>query len=116
MPRPIRARLQDIADAIIHLDRLLAARSAADLAADPIAVAAFERFLEIISEASRHVPEAWKAEHPEIPWRRVADLGNWLRHAYQNVDAQLLWELYVEDIPPLKLAVIRLLTRPTDAN
>ncbi len=31
--------------------------------------------------------------NPGIPWRNVRDIGNVLRHDYQNVDAELIWEL-----------------------
>jgi uncharacterized protein with HEPN domain len=30
--------------------------------------------------------------HPEIPWRNVRDIGNLLRHEYENVDAEVIWE------------------------
>jgi uncharacterized protein with HEPN domain len=38
-----------------------------------------ERGLEIISEASRHLDGELKGRHPEVPWRKVADIGNVLR-------------------------------------
>lgn len=39
-----------------------------------------ERGVEIISEASRHLPPALKARHPAIDWRSIAGVGNVLRH------------------------------------
>jgi len=47
---------------------------------------AVERLLETISEALRHIPVDMKAKEPKINWRRLADLGNWLRHAYHRTD------------------------------
>jgi uncharacterized protein with HEPN domain len=35
--------------------------------------------VEIISEASRHLTDELKARHPEIPWEKVAGIGNILR-------------------------------------
>ena len=49
-----------------------------------------ERGVEIISEASRHLPEDLKARHSEIPWRKVAGIGNVLRHDYESIAAQIL--------------------------
>ena len=39
-----------------------------------------ERGIEIVSEAGRHLPEALKARHPAIAWRKVAGIGNISRH------------------------------------
>jgi uncharacterized protein with HEPN domain len=89
-------RLGDIVDAIDKIDTLLQGRTFSDLQRDPFAEAAFERFLEILSEASRHIPDSLKASAPEIEWRRLADIGNHLRHAYNRVDAEILWNLHAD--------------------
>jgi uncharacterized protein with HEPN domain len=68
-----------------------------------------ERFFEIISEASRHIPIELKERETDINWRRLADLGNRLRHAYHLVDVQLLWLIAQRDVPPLKAFVERVI-------
>ncbi len=57
-------RLKDIIDAIDQIHALLQNKSYQDLVADKVVKAAFERFLEILSEASRHIPEEMKAIGP----------------------------------------------------
>lgn len=89
-------RLNDIVDAIDQINLLLADKTFSDLIGDRILRAAFERFLEILSEASRHVPEDLKANAPDMQWPRIAAIGNHLRHAYHRVDAEILWRLYEE--------------------
>jgi len=49
--------------AISEIRRLLAGKTVDLLVADSVMRAAFERFLEILSEASRNVPPDWKDEH-----------------------------------------------------
>jgi uncharacterized protein with HEPN domain len=49
--------------------------------------------VEIISEASRHLTDEPKARHPEIPWQKVAGIGNVLRHKYESIAAPVLWKL-----------------------
>src|SRR5580700_12270420 len=61
-----------------------------------------ERGVEIISEASRHLPGEMKARHPEIPWPKVAGIGNVLRHDYQDVAHDVLWHVVRENLPPLE--------------
>jgi uncharacterized protein with HEPN domain len=106
MDRRTLSRLTDILAAIEQIDGLLAGKSPEDLYADRVVKAALERFLEIISEASRHIPDNLKLDAPAIPWRRIADLGNHIRHAYHAVDADILWKLYARgELAALKAAV-----------
>jgi uncharacterized protein with HEPN domain len=50
-------------------------------------------------------PEDLKARHPSISWRLVADLGNVLRHAYDQVVDERIWQIVSQDLGPLKAAV-----------
>lgn len=61
-----------------------------------------ERGIEIISEASRRLPDAIKARHPEIPWPKVAGIGNILRHEYEHVAHDVLWHVVRDDLPILE--------------
>jgi uncharacterized protein with HEPN domain len=61
-----------------------------------------ERGLEIISEASRHLPETMKARHPIIPWSKVAGIGNILRHDYEHIAYDVLWRVAQDDLPTLE--------------
>ena len=61
-----------------------------------------ERGIEIISEASRHLPQEIKDRHPDIPWRKVAGIGNVLRHDYGQIAAPLIWKLATSDLSSLE--------------
>jgi uncharacterized protein with HEPN domain len=63
-----------------------------------------ERGIEIISEASRHLSEELKGRHPDIPWPKVAGIGNVLRHEYEDVAHDVLWHVVRDDLPPLEQA------------
>lgn len=104
-------RLMDMKNAILEIRKLLTDKTPDAVATDMATRAAFERFLEILSEASRHIPENWKSEHQDIPWRQVADLGNYIRHVYHRIDLDVLWAIYTDDLDPLECAVGLLLER-----
>ena len=70
---------------------------------------AVERNIERISEASRHLPEELTVRHGDIPWRAIADIGNILRHAYEEVDERQTWRVAVRDLYPLKSAVLEMI-------
>lgn len=61
-----------------------------------------ERGVEIISEASRRLPDDLKMRYPEIPWSKVAGIGNVLRHDYEKVAAGVMWTLVFHDLPILE--------------
>jgi uncharacterized protein with HEPN domain len=61
-----------------------------------------ERGIEIISEASRRLPGDLKDRNPGIPWRKVAAIGNIIRHDYERVAPDLLWKLIQDDLPTLE--------------
>ncbi|MEJ2625198.1 MAG: DUF86 domain-containing protein [Pseudolabrys sp.] len=90
---------------------LLDGKKIGALVSEPPTRAALERFLEILSEASRHIPEEWKTEFTDIPWRQVADLGNFIRHAYYKIDLEILWSIYENDLHSLELVAEKMIAR-----
>jgi uncharacterized protein with HEPN domain len=58
-------------DAIEDIRSLVQGRTLEAFAADRISRMAIERLLEIVSEASRYIPEEIKAKGNDIPWRRI---------------------------------------------
>ena len=75
---------------------------------------AVERCVEIVSEASRHVPEAQRARFPDVPWPEIAAIGNRLRHEYSRIDDAILWRVATEALPALAPIVAALLTEVGD--
>jgi uncharacterized protein with HEPN domain len=65
-------------------------------------VYAVTRCLEIISEASRRLPENLKVRHPEIAWKEMAGAGNVYRHDYEDVAARVVWDTVEHALPPLR--------------
>jgi uncharacterized protein with HEPN domain len=63
------------------------------------------RALEIISEASRRLPDELRARHPHLPWRAIRDAGNIYRHHYDNVEESIVWKTVQEDLPVLLAAI-----------
>jgi len=79
MARTILLRLTDMRDAIIGIEGVVADTEFEAFAAHWGMQRAVERGLEIISEASRHLPPDLTVLAPETPWRQIAAIGNLLR-------------------------------------
>jgi uncharacterized protein with HEPN domain len=78
-------RLTDIIEAIERVQSVLGQVSLEAFETDWQRRWLVERGVEIISEASRHLPIDLKARHPDIPWQKVAGIGNILRHNYESI-------------------------------
>jgi uncharacterized protein with HEPN domain len=95
-------RLTDILEAIEHIGAEMAGVSIDAFEADWRKRWLVERGVEIISEASRRLADEMKARHPEIPWTKVAGIGNVLRHEYEGISAPVMWKLVQDDLTPLE--------------
>jgi uncharacterized protein with HEPN domain len=102
MPPTLADRIQHILEAIEDCENILAEKDRAAFATDRLTRLAVERALEVISEASRHIPSELKKRETAITWQRMADLGNRLRHVYHRVDPNVLWDVVKQDLPPLR--------------
>ncbi len=71
---------------------------------------AFVRSIEIIGEATKHVPDDFRLAHPEFEWRAMAGMRDRLIHGYFGVDHELVWDVIVNKIPALRIALEKLLT------
>jgi uncharacterized protein with HEPN domain len=102
--RSIAPRLSDIVEAIMRIRDALGDVDLQSFESDWRRQWLVERGVEIISEASRHLPSELKGRHPGIPWRKVAGIGNILRHDYESVAAAVIWKLARDDLEPLQNA------------
>ena len=80
--------------------------------ADLRTVYAVTRCLEIVSEASRRLPDDLKARHPSIAWKDMAGAGNIYRHDDEDVAARQVWDTVQIDLPPLRAVIEHELAGP----
>ncbi|WP_235911965.1 HepT-like ribonuclease domain-containing protein [Mesorhizobium xinjiangense] len=97
--------LEAIRDNITLAHRFVDGLSYEAFAEDERTLYAVTRCLEIISEASRRLPDVLKARHPEVPWDRIAGAGNVYRHDYEDVLPRFLWNTVLNHLDGLEEAV-----------
>jgi len=60
------------------------------------------RALEIISKATKNLPESLKKENSEVPWRKMNRPRDKVIHGYFGIDLEVVWSTINEDIPSVK--------------
>jgi uncharacterized protein with HEPN domain len=101
-------RISHIVTAINNIRQIVAGLTRESFANSLVTRLAVERLLEVISEASRFIPPEIKSRETAVNWRRLADLGNRLRHAYHSTDASLMWAMVENDLEPLEIFAERI--------
>ena len=97
--RDYRLYLQDIFTAMGTAQSFVEGMDFDTFGADVKTVSAVIRQLEIIGEATKNVPMAIRQKYPEVPWRDMAGMRDWLIHVYFRADTTLVWETVTEDDP-----------------
>jgi uncharacterized protein with HEPN domain len=94
-------RIMDMIKAIERIEQVVGDIRFEAFASDWQSQWLVERGIEIVSEASRHLPIEIKTRHPDLPWRKIAGIGNILRHDYERIAAPVMWALVHENLPEL---------------
>jgi uncharacterized protein with HEPN domain len=63
---------------------------------------AVERCLERISEAAAKLGDLGPTLMPDQPWQKIRALGNRLRHEYDAIREDRLWDIVQIDLPALR--------------
>lgn len=72
---------------------------------------AVERCVEIVSEASKRIPDTLKNEFADQPWPEIAAIGNLLRHDYERVDDLIMWKVATRSLPSLRRVVAAMIEK-----
>ena len=98
--RPAR-RLEDIVENAQAIRGYVAGMDVTAFEKDRKTYDAVERCLERIAEAAAKLGDLASSLVPGQPWREIRALGNRLRHEYDAIREDRLWDIVQIDLPPL---------------
>jgi uncharacterized protein with HEPN domain len=107
-----RVFLRDIAEAVELIQDFTSGMSFEDFREDNKTIAAVERKLLVISEAAIRLGDEGSVLCPGVPWHKIRGIGNWIRHAYERIDLESLWDTVTDDLPVLRESVLLALPLP----
>ena len=100
-----KERLGHILDAITEIESYTANVELKGFLANSMMRFASIKQIEIIGEAANYITPETKALFSDIEWKQIVGMRHILIHEYFGVDANLVWQVIMNDIPALKLAI-----------
>ncbi|MBW2075806.1 MAG: DUF86 domain-containing protein [Deltaproteobacteria bacterium] len=95
-------RIDDIIEAINKIERYTHGIDFESWQHDEKTVDAVIRNLEVIGEASSHLPVEIQEQYENVPWNMMKGIRNILAHEYFDIDLEIVWKTVKEDLPILK--------------
>jgi uncharacterized protein len=91
--------MEDIVKAMDQVERYVAGLTLDQLRDDELRSDALCKTIEIIGEATKHIPADVRKRYPDIPWRDMAGMRDVLVHGYFQIDYAELWKAATVSVP-----------------
>ena len=60
------------------------------------------RRLEIIGEAAKNLPQNFRKNYSNVPWKEMAGMRDILAHRYFGIDLEIAWETIQKKLPEVE--------------
>lgn len=102
MKRTQQQFIVDILEAMAHAEEFIKDLSIEELQNDVRTQWALERAFAIIGEAAKKVAQDLKDRYPELPWRDIAGMRDFLVHGYWMIQLEIIVDTIRIDFPKHK--------------
>ncbi|SDD06162.1 Protein of unknown function DUF86 [Sanguibacter gelidistatuariae] len=59
-----------------------------------------------LSAAADRLPELFRQAHPEVDWRGIRAVRNFIAHDYDGTDEEILWQAISVQFPAIVVAIL----------
>ena len=101
--------LNHILTSISHIEEYTQGKNYEDLISGKMMQDAIIRQIEVIGEATSRLENDFKIKYSDVPWIDMKDMRNKLIHNYFGVNIRHVWNVIVQDLPLLKLLIVKIL-------
>jgi len=109
--------LRDILEAAEAMDEFVSSVDSVEtLRTDRKTIYAVIRAFEVMGEATKRVPQSFRRQHADLPWREMAGMRDKVIHDYFGVDLDVIWKTATEDVPEVRKGLAALLAELADGE
>ncbi len=109
MARRERWTLEQMLDTARHIRALARSHTRESFEADAVAHLALLHLIQRLGEAASRLSADFRACHDEFPWAEMIGMRNRIVHSYDDLDAEIVWQVATADIEPVTAALERVL-------
>jgi uncharacterized protein with HEPN domain len=110
------AALLDIAKAAHLVQSFIRGMAKEAFLADLKTQSAVLHQLTVIGEAVKRLSQAFRDQHPILPWSLMAGMRDHLIHGYDAVDLDEVWKTATHDVPEVLITIKPLLPQQPDES
>ena len=109
MKRNLTLYIRDILENMRDAEGFIHGMSFEQFATDKKTLNAVTRSVEVIGEATKHVPESLRSKCPAVPWKEMAGIRDKVIDFCFRVDREAVWLVVKERIPVIKPLIEKIL-------
>jgi len=109
LSRNIALYIRDILQNMQDAEGFVRGMTPEQFAADKRTLNAVLRSIEVIGEATKHIPEDVRLKYPDVSWKEMAGMRDKVIHFYFGVDPDIVWRVVTDRIPVLRPVLERIL-------
>ena len=94
-------RVYHILEQAVAMKRRIGGMTADELFANEDKTDAVLYGLMVVGEAVRAMDDDFKDAHPDMPWKAIVGMRNFIVHEYEEIDYGLVWKAISIDLPTL---------------
>ena len=102
MKRDTKLFIKDILECIKNIEEFSKGLTRESFLKDKLRQSAIIRQIEIMGEAAKNIPTAFREEYPKIPWQKIAGMRDIITHGYFRVDLDVVWNIIKNDLSNLE--------------
>jgi uncharacterized protein with HEPN domain len=108
--------LEDIEKSCSKIVLYTSGQTRDEVFADEMRFDAILRNLHIIGEAVKNLPQEWRQKHPDVQWRALAGMRDFVAHVYFALDLEILWSAIKDEVPGLLQRIQEILREEREAQ